>query len=175
VRIWVAEWLSFHPVRATLSRLSAVDSQRRCWTPCSGASELTRMRYSRCSQNCPTSFLPVPAWTGAAGQCLPGFDDKERMGSKVRTLRGGGKLSLVDFQKKADRFGPPVRKGSEDPDIPGFFQHCSGAKWTSILLPVRDGKYSRPSTVLAQLSSASRSSPIDGPRPPDVGILPSLS
>jgi hypothetical protein len=50
------------------------------------------------------------------------MEDREKLASEVeRALRGGGKLSLVDFQKRPTGFGPPIEERIEESDIPGFF------------------------------------------------------
>ena len=114
--------------------LIAVDSQREMLDALlSGASELTRMKIFPVQSELPD--LPF------SGACLDRvllvnvfheLDDKERMASEVeRTLRGGGKLSLVDFQKKPTGFGPPVEERIRESDIPGFFPSMAvERKWS---------------------------------------------
>jgi ubiquinone/menaquinone biosynthesis C-methylase UbiE len=87
------------------------------------ASEFTRVKIVPVQ-----SELPDLPFTGA---CLDRVllvnvfhevEDREKMALEVeRTLRGGGKLSLVDFQKKPTGFGPPVEERIKESDIPGFF------------------------------------------------------
>lgn len=104
--------------------LIAVDSQREMLeTLLSSASEFTRVKIVPVQ-----SELPDLPFTGA---CLDRVllvnvfhevEDREKMALEVeRTLRGGGKLSLVDFQKKPTGFGPPVEERIKESDIPGFF------------------------------------------------------
>ena len=104
--------------------LIAVDSQKEMLeTLLSSASELTRMKIFPVRSELPD--LPF------SGACLDRvllvnvfheMEDREKLASEVeRTLRGGGKLSLVDFQKKPTGFGPPVEERIEESDIAGFF------------------------------------------------------
>lgn len=104
--------------------LIAVDSQREMLeTLLSSASELTRMKIFPVQSELPD--LPL------SGACLDRVllvntfhevEDREKLASEVeRTLRGGGKLSLVDFQKKLTGFGPPVEERIKESDIPEFF------------------------------------------------------
>ncbi len=104
--------------------LIAVDSQREMLEMLlSSASDLTRMKIFPVQSELPD--LPL------SGACLDRVllvntfhevEDKEKLALEVeRTLRGGGKLSLVDFQKKPTDFGPPVEERIKETDIPGFF------------------------------------------------------
>jgi ubiquinone/menaquinone biosynthesis C-methylase UbiE len=104
--------------------LIAVDSQREMLDALlSKASGFTRMKIFPV-----LSELPDLPFSGACldrvllVNTLHEVEDREKMAWEVeRTLRGGGKLSLVDFQKKATGFGPPVEERIKESDIPGFF------------------------------------------------------
>jgi ubiquinone/menaquinone biosynthesis C-methylase UbiE len=104
--------------------LIAVDSQREMLDALlSKASDFARMKIFPVR-----AVLPDLPFSGA---CLDRVllvntfhevGDREKMASEVeRTLRGGGKLSLVDFQKNATGFGPPVEERIKESDVPGFF------------------------------------------------------
>lgn len=122
------------PLALRCRALIAVDSQREMLDALlSGASELARMKIFPVQSELPD--LPF------SGACLDRVllvnvfhevEDREKLASEVeRTLRGGGKLSLVDFQKKATGFGPPVEERIKDSDIPGFFPSMTvERKWS---------------------------------------------
>ncbi len=112
------------PFALRVRALIAVDSQREMLeTLLSSVSDFTRLKIFPVQAELPE--LPF------SGACLDRallvntfheVEDKERLALEVeRTLRGGGKLSLVDFQKKATGFGPPVEERVSESDIPGFF------------------------------------------------------
>jgi len=49
-------------------------------------------------------------------------EDRHALAAEVeRVLRPGGKLTLVDFQKKATSFGPPVEERIHETDLPKHF------------------------------------------------------
>ena len=49
-------------------------------------------------------------------------EDRHTLAAEVeRVLRPGGKLTLVDFQKKATSFGPPVEERIRETDLPKHF------------------------------------------------------
>jgi len=104
--------------------LIALDSQREMLEALlSNASELTRMKIFPVQ-----SELPDLPFSGACldrvllANVFHEVEDREKLAFEVeRTLRGGGKLSLVDFQKNATGFGPPAEERIEESYIPGFF------------------------------------------------------
>jgi ubiquinone/menaquinone biosynthesis C-methylase UbiE len=113
------------PLSRSVRFVVAVDSQREMLTTL-----ISRANAKECRKILPVvSELPLlPIQSGILDQVavvnvLHEIEDKKMLVSEIiRTLKVGGRATLVDFQKAPTSFGPPVQERIEESKIPVLFR-----------------------------------------------------
>ncbi len=106
--------------------------------------EMLRDLMERCDGDCKEKVLPVrcelpdlPLRSSSLDHLfmvnvLHEFEDRSLMVREVfRVLKEGGRITLVDFQKKSTKRGPPMEERIDEGDVPMLFNCMKLMSWHS--------------------------------------------
>lgn len=122
------------PFAVRCSVMLAVDKQRTMLEDLMGsAGEFERMKIIPIIAD--MSRLPIAGASLDRVLLINAFhevEDRSALAAEVeRVLRPGGRLTLVDFQKKATVMGPPLEERIREQDLPGHFDSMAVyRKWS---------------------------------------------